>query len=153
MLNFFSILLWLINIININPVDEDSVLCMTQNIYFEARSESKKGRAAVAFVTMNRVESSKFPNTICDVVWDRKQFSWTHDGKSDWPAKNKIEMKAWKECKQMAYTFLYFWPTLKYMDHTNKSTHYHADHISPFWNVAYNESARIGSHIFYNEAP
>lgn len=35
---------------------------------------------AVAIVTINRVKNSKFPGTICDVVYQPKQFSWTLSG-------------------------------------------------------------------------
>jgi len=35
--------------------------CLATNIYFEARGESYEGQKAVAFVTLNRVESNKFP--------------------------------------------------------------------------------------------
>ena len=34
---------------------------------------------------MNRVRSRAFPNTVCDVVWQPSQFSWTKDGRPDRP--------------------------------------------------------------------
>ena len=43
--------------------------CLATNIYFEARGESLEGKKAVAFVTLNRVESESFPNDICSVVY------------------------------------------------------------------------------------
>ena len=36
--------------------------CLTQNIMFEAGREPEKGKYAVALVTMNRVESPRYPN-------------------------------------------------------------------------------------------
>ena len=66
----------------------DEVLCLAENIYFEARSESAAGRMAVALVTFNRVEHPNFPDTVCGVVKQTKyypsgridlhscQFSW-----------------------------------------------------------------------------
>ena len=39
------------------------MICLAENIYFEARAESIEGKAAVANVTRNRVESDRFPNT------------------------------------------------------------------------------------------
>lgn len=50
---------------------------MALNIYHEARGESTKGMLAVAHVTMNRVMSPKFPSTVCEVVFQPGQFSWT----------------------------------------------------------------------------
>lgn len=68
----------------------EEVGCLARNIYHEARAESVKGQLAVAHVTINRKRSSRFPDTICDVVHHDKgpkkhdcQFSWTCDGRSD----------------------------------------------------------------------
>src|SRR6056300_1135274 len=44
--------------------------CMAQNIYFEASNQSKTGMIAVAQVTMNRVRDSRFPSTVCEVVFE-----------------------------------------------------------------------------------
>ena len=84
--------------------------CLAENIYFEARSDSVAGQAAVADVVINRMFDSRYPNTICKVVTEgpireswktrqnpdlddservyypvrhRCQFSWYCDGKSD----------------------------------------------------------------------
>ena len=83
------------------------MVCLAENIYFEARAEGVEGKAAVANVTRNRVNSELFPNTYCEVVqqgpvresWKTKQdpnlepvyypikhrcqFSWYCDGKKD----------------------------------------------------------------------
>lgn len=86
------------------------LVCLAENIYFEARDESIHGKVAVASVTRNRVQSKNFPNTYCGVVkqgkhresWKTKQdptlkpeerqyipirnrceFSWYCDGKPD----------------------------------------------------------------------
>jgi N-acetylmuramoyl-L-alanine amidase len=48
-----------------------------------AHHKSLLGQAAVAYVTLNRVRSPAYPNSVCDVVWQPMQFSWTQDGKSD----------------------------------------------------------------------
>ena len=44
-------------------------------IYHEARGESRRGQIAVGYVVLNRVKSSRYPNTISGVVWQPKQFS------------------------------------------------------------------------------
>ncbi len=92
------------DIVNVIETNDDSIniteaICLATNIYHEARGESYAGKVAVANVTMNRVTSPKFPNTICDVVYQAQtkenwkgntvpkrnkcQFSWYCDGKSD----------------------------------------------------------------------
>jgi spore germination cell wall hydrolase CwlJ-like protein len=139
------------SLILINPVDEKEMFCLSQNIYFESRGESYDGRLAVAYVTMNRVESRRFPNTVCEVVWQRRQFSWTQDGKSDWPnTKNKLERKAWKESKIIAKSILSYWQVLQYTDVTNGALYYHNHKVKPVWRAAYNKAAQIGDHVFYN---
>lgn len=52
------------------------LICLALNIYHEARSESILGQTAVTQVVMNRVNSSKYPDNICEVITDRHQFSW-----------------------------------------------------------------------------
>lgn len=62
---------------------EDDLFCIVQNVYHEARGEDVLGQAAVAHVTLNRVRSPAYPDTVCGVVWQPGQFSWTEDGRSD----------------------------------------------------------------------
>ena len=91
-------------------VNEDELKCMAENIYFEGRAEPMVGKVAIGKVVMNRIEDTRFPNSICGVVkqgpvresWktkkdptlakkDRKyypiknrcQFSWWCDGQKD----------------------------------------------------------------------
>ena len=53
----------------------EQLYCGAQNIYHESRGESNLGQIAVAHVVRNRVESSRYPNTVCEVIWAPKQFS------------------------------------------------------------------------------
>lgn len=100
------------------------------------------GQLAVAEVTLNRVTSSRYPDTVCEVVWQRKQFSWTHDGKSDVPK----DAKAWDMAVRAAKL------AMKHRDVVivgNGVTHYHADYVKPYWTTAYERVAKVGTHIFY----
>ena len=62
----------------------EALMCMALNIYHEAKNQSMLGQIAVGQVVMNRVEDRRFPNTVCEVVKQRKrgvcQFSWFCDG-------------------------------------------------------------------------
>ncbi len=53
--------------------------CMLKNIYHEARGEGVEGMKAVALVTLNRAKQQN--KTVCEVVYQRKQFSWTNTAK------------------------------------------------------------------------
>ena len=83
-----------------NAVDRfEEMNCLAKNIYFESRDQPYIGRLAVAQVTMNRVKSEEFPDTICDVVTQggerkhRCQFSWYCDGEIDIPT----DQDAWDD--------------------------------------------------------
>ena len=86
-------------------IDESSELyCMAQNIYFEARNQSRAGMVAVAKVVMNRVENPGWPDSVCEVVRQRMQFSWYWDGVHDRPNKKS---KAWKMAVEIASEVMY----------------------------------------------
>lgn len=53
---------------------------LSRAIYGEARGESYVGQVAVGAVIMNRVKSSKFPNTIAGVVYQSGAFDAVSDG-------------------------------------------------------------------------
>ncbi len=80
---------------------DDDRIALACNLYYEARAEGYQGMIAIVAVTMNRVDSKYSPNTVREVVWERKQFSWTHDGQYDTP-RNKA---AWKQAMQIASRF------------------------------------------------
>ena len=59
------------------PLEVDYVLnesehCMALNIYHEARSDNLAGKFAVGDVVLNRVYDTRYPNTICDVIYQGK---------------------------------------------------------------------------------
>ena len=68
---------------NATDLSEDDLECLVRNVYHESRNQSLLGQAAVAHVTLSRVKSPLYPDSVCGVVWQKGQFSWTEDGKSD----------------------------------------------------------------------
>ena len=134
---------------------ENSYHCLASNIYWEARNQSTHGKLAVAQVTLNRVESQNYPNTICGVVTQTRyypsgnidlhscQFSWYCDGKKDEP------IETWgfsyDESYKLAVMFLQERPT----DVTEGSTHYHNTKVNPFWTASLEQVVQIEEHIFY----
>ena len=142
----------------VNLVNSEELECMSKNIYFEAALESTAGKLAVAQVTMNRVNSKQYPNTVCKVVYqgrhyksglpvkDRCQFSWYCDGKLDVPHIGAM----WRESSEIA---VYVLATPDLIDITDGATHYHADYISsPKWADPLRKTVEIDTHIFYNKA-
>ena len=49
--------------------------CLARVMYFESNRSSDAGMLAVGTVVMNRVRSNKFPNTVCAVVGQPRQFA------------------------------------------------------------------------------
>ena len=109
-------------------VDRDELYCAAKNIYFESRGEPDLGQLGVGQVVLNRVDSHKWPNTICDVVWQEKQFSWTHDGKSD-----RIKLATKQNRRVWMKSVFYAVMSLVEDDVTNGATHYHNTSVEPYW--------------------
>lgn len=127
--------------------------CLTRNIYYEARGESEQGQLAVAQVTLNRVESGMFPNSICAVVNERYkvkgkeicQFSWRCDPSTNpnlvVSESNPIFQLAWQAIKQH--------PTMDIVTHD--TYWFHATYVKPKWRRFKERVAKIDYHIFYRE--
>jgi hypothetical protein len=125
-----------------------SLDCLALNIYHEARGEPLDGRVAVAQVVMNRVGDAEFPGQVCDVVRqggersrDRCQFSWWCDGRGDRPD----DLAAWTGSKDLARRIL----AGSVADPTGGALWYHADHVTPNWDMDIVRQAKIGRHVFY----
>lgn len=114
------------------------ILCLATNVYHEARGESFKGKLAVAVVTINRTRSPDYPDTICGVVYQRDQFSWTR-------FKNKkiTDMNAWSDAIAVANLAI----EDPYILGNFVATHYHNTSVNPRWGLA--KVAKIGKHIFF----
>lgn len=119
------------------------VVCMAMNIYHEGRGESAKGQAAIAAVTMNRVHSARYPNTVCEVVWQRKQFSWTRLAAHHHAIRDR---RAWKEALVIAELFL---NGAKMPQVGEEITHYHSVDVQPYWSDNSRLVVQIGDHLFY----
>jgi spore germination cell wall hydrolase CwlJ-like protein len=126
---------------NVYEAEAREIKCLADNIYFEALTESEAGQIAVANVTMNRVKNPAFPNSVCEVVWEPKQFSWTHDGKSDTPSSKKHYDEVYEIAKAVYYGNI--------VDITEGATFYHADYVDPPWAKVMQRVAKIDTHIFY----
>jgi spore germination cell wall hydrolase CwlJ-like protein len=131
-------------IFNLSEVD-----CLTLNMYWEARGTGETGLRAVAHVTINRVKSSLFPNSICAVVAQGGQnasggacqFSWWCDGLDDWP----YDMRMWRAAHTIARRVMLGSDS----DPTGNALWYHADYVEPYWASSYEQTVQIGTHIFY----
>jgi len=139
----------------IDPIKKQ-IECLAENIYFEARNESDNGKIAVALVTMNRVATGNYANTVCDVVYQRTktidnkivcQFSWTCQAKEMSERLTIRKTSLYNDIRNMSIRVYMNYD--KIQDITNGATYYHADYVSPGWGLPI--SVKIGRHIFYTE--
>ena len=123
--------------------------CLSEALYFEARGESVMGQFAVAEVIMNRVDSSRFPSSLCRVIHQgtgqrfQCQFTYTCDGRSE----NIGDRGAWNSVAKIARLML----DGKTRDLTNGATHYHTKSVNPRWARIFPRTATIGAHHFYRQ--
>ena len=89
-----------------------SILCLSSVIHHEAQGESFEGQVAVASVVLNRVESHRFPNTVCEVLKQPKQFSW-YSKKPLTNKKAKLAEQILKGEVERTVPKAYFFTTLK----------------------------------------
>lgn len=120
-----------------------SLTCLALAIYYEARNQPLDGQIAVAEVILNRVDSSRYPDNVCDVVWQRKQFSFTHDGRKEQPSH-----EIWFDIHVLAENILDN-PEQYVLGHG--ATHYHAVYVDPYWASELQLVGQVGDHIFYVE--
>jgi spore germination cell wall hydrolase CwlJ-like protein len=138
--------------VSVGPEFNRELNCLAENVYYEAGNESYEGKLAVAQVTINRTNSSKFPASICEVVKQRNvingsivcQFSWACN-KLDTSVRNKYE---WDEAALVARKALTE-PFVHDTMYKNNALYYHASYINPGWNLT--RITSIGKHIFYKE--
>lgn len=125
--------------------------CLSKNIYYEAGSESFEGKVAVAQVTMNRVDSGKFGQDVCGVIYKKDnilgrivcQFSWTCTGTNSVAPINTGRFKESEEVAKKVLLENFRLPGL------SNAMYYHADYVNPKWGKQ--KITQIGRHIFYKE--
>lgn len=126
--------------------------CLAEAVYFEARSESEEGRAAVAQVVLNRVKSGLYPDTVCGTVYQNRnrylacQFTFACEGKS----LRITEPAPWRDAVRIAREV---YEGTTYLAEVGASTHYHADYVRPYWARKLKKMDVIGRHVFYKLRP
>lgn len=118
-----------------------ALVCLALNIYHEARGEPRNGQVAIAMVTMNRAGWEA--DNVCQVVYERRQFSWTYSKRDHTPQ----ESKAWKKAREITKGVI----DGHHQDVTLGATHFHTHRVRPSWSRSLEKTVRIGSHIFYTQ--
>ncbi|QND59203.1 cell wall hydrolase [Mesorhizobium huakuii] len=139
---------WIQNPLPASVFSKPEQKCLANGIYFEARSESVRGQAAVAQVILNRVRNPAYPNSICGVVYqndswfNRCQFSFACDGRK----KRIDDPVAYKTAQDIAMAVT---AGKIFIPEVGSSTHYYAQYVHPGWARTMQKMTKIGLHIFY----
>jgi N-acetylmuramoyl-L-alanine amidase len=129
--------------------EKEDMLCLSLNVYHEARGSSILDKLSTAFVALNRLEQEyRGARNLCEVIWSQKQFSWTHDGKSDLPK----EHEAWRESQFIAFMVTRA-SKFDLRDPTYGSTHYLRHELSSkvLWTKDFKRIARYGDHVYFRK--
>ena len=125
-----------------------ALMCLSLNVYHEARGETDRAQLAVAMATLNRAKTTG--QDLCDVVLEPGQFSWTTTGirRADfgWSVTSKgrpVEKKAWLVAQYTARL------AMVTPDFTDGSTHYHEANLHPAWADQNRFVGQWGAHRFY----
>lgn len=125
---------------------QQEVQCLAKNIYFEAATEPRAGKIAVAEVTMNRVKHG-YASTVCGVVNQKNkgicQFSWVCE-----PRKKITMISQWNEAKEIAENILI---SKKKYSTIQGAVFFHADYVSPSWAETKDFIKQVGRHLFYKD--
>jgi len=123
-------------------ITENEKECLTLNVYHEAVGESEHGQFMIMDVVKNRSDSKQFPHNLCDVIKQKKQFSWYNNG---WkPAKDKKRLNDIKWLVESYYSGLN-------VGISRGAMWYHSIKVSPKWSKKLVKVRKVGNHIFYKE--
>jgi len=124
--------------------DPDEIMCMATAIYHEARGEPIMGQVAVGYVILNRKVSDRYPDTICEVVYQPNQFTDVHK------ARPNYKSKAWETAAMVAAHVSVGLPD----NETNGATMYHNPVKAPAPRWDFGKLVLVGeleNHRFYKE--
>ncbi|SLN21973.1 cell wall hydrolase [Pseudooctadecabacter jejudonensis] len=123
--------------------------CLAEALYFEARGESARGLFAVGEVIMNRVDSARFPSTLCGVINQGTgriyacQFTYTCDGRPE----QIHEQASWERVGKVARLLMDGAPR----ELTDGALYYHTRAVNPRWARIFPRTTTIGAHHFYRQ--
>lgn len=118
-----------------------SLECLAEAVYFEARGTSYTSQAAVAHVVLNRADSGRFPGTPCGVVNDDCQFSYQCDGRPERMTDAADRQKAYRVAADVLDGAA--------PDPTHGALFFHAERIEAGWFATRARTSAIGGHVFY----
>lgn len=148
----------------VQSLSQEDKDCLVKNIFYEGprhgfnespevRMDILRERVKILNVTLNRVSSPKFPNTICEVVYQYKQFSWTLEKhKKQHKIKylysdDQQELANLKDIRELVDEI----DAKRIPDISNGALYYHTPNVSPYWSSKMQVIKATKWHIYYKE--
>jgi spore germination cell wall hydrolase CwlJ-like protein len=126
-------------LLSTTPVSANSdIECLARAIHHEAQGESELGKKAVGFVIVNRSKSKYFPNDICSVVTQPKQFT-------GFSLSKYIPVSTMEYYKKLASNIILSYNNNS--DPTKGALYFHNRSVNPRWKLKY--IITIGKHLYY----
>lgn len=122
-----------------NVTIDDEFHCLATAVYFESKGEPLEGQLAVAQVILNRVEARTFANSICGVVHQPKQFSFSKTAKIPYHSQN------WRTAIAISKIAI----DEQWQEIAPDALFFHANYVSPSWRQRLVRVSQVGAHIFY----
>ena len=122
---------------------ENEVGCMAYAIYAEAHTQSREAQQGVGYLIMNRLNSHKFGDSICEIVYSKGQFQGISDIKKHKHANpnNEDFLKS-----ELIAVDVYFH---RVMNPIGSSLYFHDDSIKSMSRKWGKKQVKIDNLIFY----
>ncbi|WP_375460785.1 cell wall hydrolase [uncultured Enterovirga sp.] len=115
--------------------------CLARVMYFESNRSSPDGMLGVGTVVMNRLQSRRYPKTVCGVVGQQNQFA---EGALTKPMSGRSQALAYKVADEVLAGERH--------DKVGGAMFFHTSgHTFPYRNMAY--VAAAGGNVFYEKRP
>ncbi len=130
---------------NCNSDNTDPYTCLVCNCFYETIGEPAAGKLAVAKVVMTRTRMSRYPDSVCGVIYDPSQFSWTNRR----PMRGRVKIipgvdtdnHRIGECYKAARESLQF-------TGMSSDSFYNPKTAKPHWAGSCRSNGKIGNHAF-----
>ena len=122
-----------------------TIFCLALNVFYEARGAPILDQEAVAAVALNRAQEQQ--QTVCHVIKEPKQFSWTSRYRMTQPKlSNVLERNAWYNSVKVARTVLY---NKGVQERFANVMYYHTHYVKPRWDRHMRVAFVTNAHTYF----
>jgi len=144
--------------------------CLALNAVKEAGNQGTRGMQATMAVVINRSKHPNYPNGVCQVILEPKQFSWTNNLTTKqrtsirkglvWVVDPTTRRRTGLEAANSPAANLPYMQALTMAQKPDKqlqqvlpagTLYYHTTKIKPKWSKKLRQVAKIKDHVFYAE--